>query len=340
MIIDENLSQETNQNVNPVDGNIKEEEKANKKIDKEKSEKIKNSEFQYSEIPLQEKPERIDNSIPMDWKRQTITTVSTTLISFIPTAIKLYNQKKDPNYPALSYDDIVDIIIYKFPDLYTLIEKLTKGGKLENIVTKAKIVKIIFPLIPTIKAFTKHKDHVEKFGFDYILLAHIITYSINTLIPMIMTNKSINYAYESFLKGTLSNFAIANLLRSRNPLLREAARIFLELSNMFQRGKRVIEGTKTQINGPQGTQAPFQNGPINYQSAPGYQQMNKEMGEIPGKGLIDAIGAGLRLFNNQTPRDMGGVYFDPYGYNYGYQNYAPYNSYYYDQRNQNKNIWS
>ena len=339
MIIDENLSQKTNENVNPVDGNIKETNK--KDIDKETSEKIKNSEFQYSEIPLQEKTERIENTIPMDWKRQTITTVSTTLISFIPTAIKIYNQKKDPSYPALSYDDIVDIIIYKFPDLYTLIEKLTKGGKLENLVTKAKIIKIIFPLIPTIKAFTKHKEHVEKFGFDYILLAHIVTYSINTLIPMIMTNKSINYAYESFLKGTLSNFVIANLLRSRNPLLREAARIFLELSNMFQRGKRVIEGTKNQMNGgTQGNQPPFQNGPINYQSAPGYsKQLNRNNKNVPGKNFIDAIGAGLKIFNNSAPRDVGGVYFDPYGYNYGYQNY-PYNNYYYYNQRENKNIWS
>ena len=352
MILADDSVKETNVKTDPNDGTVKKEKDKNqieeiKKEEKQElntSEKMKQSEFGYGSIPMGEKPQKLEVSeIPMDWKRQTISTISTTLMSFLPIALKYYNSTKDPNAPRISFDDVSDILIYKFPDLYVLIEKLTKGGKLENLITKGKILKIIFPLIPTIKALFKHKENVEKYNFDYMLLAHIVTYVVNTIIPMAMTNKSLNYAYHTFIKGTISNFTISALLRSRNPMCRELAKFFLEFTSMFHRAKTVINNGKAQMNGQpvqgfQKDQNYFQyNNPNGSQKTPTSPVANGE--NVPGKQIIDAVSAGLKIFTGGgDPYRNGGIYYNQpptYDYYYGRDYYDPYRGYH----NTNNKLW-
>lgn len=303
MIKDENIIEETNENVDPNDGVVEE---------KSTSEKMKQSEFAYGAVPMGEAPKKLEAPV-MDWKKQTVVSVSTTAMSFLPLILKVYNNKKDPNMPGISYDDCIDILIYKIPDLYILIEKLTRGSKIEQLVIKGKILKTVLPIIPTIKALLKHKKVTANGQFDYMLLAHFITFIVNTAIPNLAVSPTCAYIYKCLFQGAGFNLLASVMMRSNNPIVREIARTIPALDMLFNKFKYIkhtISGT------PQGG--------VETQKTQFTSNANAQ--PVPGKGIVDAVGSVLRTLggpgNGYYP---GGVYYTPHDYNYGYT--SNYNGY-------------
>lgn len=321
MIKDENLIEETNEKVDPNDGVVENKET------KSTSEKMKQSEFAYGAVPMGEAPKKLE-PLPMDWKKQTIVSVSTTAISFLPVILKMYNNKKDPNMPRISYEDCIDILIYKIPDLYLLIEKLTKGSKIEQLITKGQILKIILPFIPTLKALLRHKKVAANGQFDYMLLAHVLTFAINTAIPQIATNPTIGYIYNNLFQGAGFNFLASLMMRSQNPLIRETAKTIPALDMLFNKFKYIkhslagapqggVEAQRTQYNSNSNTQ------------------------QVPGKGLVDAVGNVLRTLGGPNPYYGGGVYYNtPYDYNYGYNSRGYQDPYYQRRPEVGNGLWT
>lgn len=293
------------------------------------SEKIKYSEFNYSNIPKKEDTAKV--KIPMTWKRQTVVSVSTTIIASLPIVLKLYNNKKDPNMPNVTFSDVVDLIVYKFPDLYTLIIKLTKDGPFESIATKCKIGFILAPLIPTIKALFKHNEMVKKHGFDYMLLAHIFTFVVNTLIPYLVTNPTLNYAYNILMKGSIFNLIVGTLMRSNNPMAREVGKTIPALAILLDKFKFLSSAAKNEFIPNQ-----YQNNNgMNYGNGDFNQnQMQQNQENVLGKNIIDFV---TGLFGNNT-YNYGGNYYNPRGfgggvpYGYDYMNYT-------NNPNNNRGLW-
>lgn len=297
MIKDENLIEETNEKVDPNDGVVD---------SKTTSEKMKQSEFAYGAVPMGEAPKKLE-PLPMDWKKQTIVSVSTTAISFLPFILKIYNNKKDPNMPRITYEDCIDILIYKIPDLYLLIEKLTKGSKIEQLITKGQILKIVLPFIPTLKALLKHKKVTANGQFDYMLLAHVLTFTVNTIIPHLASSATASYIYKSLFQGSWFNFLASFMMRSQNPLIRETAKTLPALDILFNKFKYIKHSLAGAPQG--GVEAQRTSFTSNNNTQP-----------IPGKGVVDAVGSVLRTLTSPSPYYGGGVYYSPYDYNYGYTN--------------------
>lgn len=285
------------------------------------SEKVKYSEFNYSSIPKREDTAKV--KIPMTWQKQTLISVSTTIIGSLPLMLKMYNNKKDPSMPEVTFSDVVDVVVYKFPDLYSLILKLTKDGPLEKIATKAKILFILAPLLGTIKALFKHNEMVQKHGFDYMLFAHIFAFIVNTLIPYIVMNPTLNYAYNTLMKGSLFNLAVGTLMRSNNPMAREVGKTIPALAVLLDKFKFLSSAAKNEFLPNQQNPQMANDGGYTYGNNPQMQQNPNNPGNVLGKGIIDFV---TGMFANGGNNYYGGNYYNnrgygvPYGYDYSYYN--------------------
>lgn len=274
------------------------------------SEKVKYSEFNYSNIPKREDTAKV--KIPMTWQKQTLISVSTTIIGSLPLILKMYNNKKDPSMPEVTFSDVVDVVVYKFPDLYALILKLTKDGPFEKIATKAKILFILAPLLGTIKALFKHNEMVQKHGFDYMLFAHIFAFVVNTLIPFIVMNPTLNYAYNTLMKGSIFNLAVGTLMRSNNPMAREVGKTIPALAVLLDKFKFLSSAAKNEFlpNQQQNPQM-MNNGGYGYGNSQIQQQNPNNPGNVIGKGIIDFV---TGMFANNSNNYYGGNYYNNRGY--------------------------
>lgn len=211
------------------------------------SEEEKKKQFAYTEdLKKEENKQKMQEkaTYPMNWKKQAIVSVSTTAIAFIPIALKIYNSKKDPNYPSLSYADVLDLIIYKAPDAYVLLEQFAIGSKYEKFIVGTKLgwmFKKFAPAFPSIMNIVKQYKTKGTVEFDSQLTAHLTVFVLNSIIPWVMSNKYINYVFDKLFAGSIENFIVTYLIRSNNPLLREIGHLIPLGSIIANRAKNVID---------------------------------------------------------------------------------------------------
>lgn len=268
---------------------------------------------------------------PISWGKQIACTVTTTAISFLPIALKLFNEKSDSNNNPVTFDDLIDVGIYKLSDVYSLMERITYGTLAEKWLAKGKIVKIIFPLIPTIKNIYKQYKNTGNVTFSLELASHIIVFLGNTIIPYLITNPYVNYAFDTLFKGSLQNMIVSNMMRSRNPLIREVGNFIPMAYMMGNKIKNVANTVQTEINSknPQTPGIPqnLSNGnpPSIYQTKK--VDYNVEDGNF--KKMVDGIAhffqgdnRGYNTGYNGWNMNWNPNYYDPYYNNYyGYPGY-------------------
>ena len=315
------------ENNNNIEESVENKENLNDSSDTKTEENLNNKEFGYTKIDGGNRRKLFVVRENMTPKRQAVTTISTTIISSLPALFKYYNSIKDPDLPKLDMGDLRDFIIYKFPDLYLLIEKMAKGSKMENMVTKSRIVFILAPIIPTLIALSRHKERTKNGEFDYMLLIHIITYTINNLIPFIVTNPTVNYAFKVFFGGFGGMlFYAGNLLRSSsNPFLHEIGKNIPMLEFMYNNIRNLVGKVSSKENN-------------NDNNSNLYEKGNQNKDQVKGKDIINGISNIIGSFGRNN-----NMYGYPYDYPYyGRSSYGYGNNNYYNggQYSYNNNSWS
>lgn len=257
---------------------------------------------------------------PISWKKQGLITASTTAISFLPIAVKIYNQKKDPSLPGLTYADALDLLIYKIPDAMMLIERWAYGKE-----SKAKVLfkltwmfKHFAPAIPTILNVVKQYKKTGSVEFDSELSSHLTVFILNTAIPWFLTNKYVSYVIEKLFAGSLENFIVTYLMRSSNPLLREIGNLIPVGSMVIHRSKNIIDhmSKETKVESPTGKygQTNNLNHPYENQNQQDYNKAQKSGFEKFVDGLANFVGSNGGNGGYATP------YNSIYGYGYGNNN--------------------
>lgn len=270
------------------------------------SDDLKRDEMNY-DTPKKD-PERL--KYPVSWGKQAVVSVSTTAIALLPIALKIYNKNKDPNMPSLTFSDAVDLIIYKIPDAYSLLERAAYGSKFEKFIVGSKlawIFKGFMPMIPTFKNMYKQYKEKGNIELDLELLTHIGIFAVNTAIPIFFTNPYVGYAFEKLFKGSIENFIVTYLMRSSNPILREIGNLIPIGFMVSNRAKTIIDTVKQEVDGSyavpgKSTDQTFQTEKVDY---------SKDVKKGGFFDMIDKISAKLGT-------DSG--YRDPYSY----RNYDPY----------------
>lgn len=171
-----------------------------------------------------EKPEETEiKEYPVPLGTQAIITTTTTAISFVPIAVKYYNSRKDPNAPKISYADMVDLLIYKIPDAYQILKRVTYGNKLQKIVAKGELLAFAATLTPAIRnIFTQYKQK-GTVTLNLDLAMHLIVFLGEVVTPFLFNSRHMRDLFTKLVIPGSSTFIMTKLFNSSNPVVREIA---------------------------------------------------------------------------------------------------------------------
>lgn len=200
--------------------------KENEAIETESEQKtnndnLKSPEFAQAKYKQPEVTEIKEYPVPLG--TQAIITTTTTALSFVPMAIKYYNSRKEQNAPKVSYSDIVDLLIYKIPDAYQILKRITYGNKLQKIVAKGELLAFAATLTPSIRNMIMQYKQKGTVTLNLDLAMHLIVFLGEVVTPFLFNSRHMRDLFTKLVIPGSSTFIMSKLFNSSNPVVREIA---------------------------------------------------------------------------------------------------------------------
>ena len=182
---------------------------------------LKSPEFAQTKYKQPEETEIKAYPVPIG--TQAVISTTTTAIALAPIAIKYYNSRKDPNAPKVSYSDIVDLLIYKIPDAYQILKRVTYGNKLQKIVAKGELLAFAATLTPSIKNIIMQDKQKGTVTLNLDLAMHLIVFLGEVVTPFLFNSRHMRDLFTKLVIPGSTTFVMSKLFNSSNPVVREIA---------------------------------------------------------------------------------------------------------------------
>lgn len=282
--------------------------------------------FSYTQYAKNTKESERIVQYPVSVQKQVLISIGTTTVSFLPLVVKFLNKKKDPNADPVTFNDVMDLLIYKVPDLYQILRRITYGKKSEKFVANLKLLAYGATLTPTIRNIIMQYKKKGVCEIDAELLSHITVFASEVIIPLIANNDRVQSIFTRIIGPGVKNFVLNNMINSSNPLIREIASAIPLSTLLFDKARYVYNSASHSINkGEEGKDPIMNNNPLSSSNDKKDKTFADKLIDIVGNAISNNNNKGYKYpyYDRYGTNNYGSYYNGTYGNNYGYNNQNP-----------------